>query len=69
MISGVSVIAQGKRLKFAPGARIVGKRDGPPEYRLRVGTVVEYLGASLYRIKFDDKGQKEFVLSHWLELE
>jgi hypothetical protein len=68
MISGISLIAQGKRLKFAPGARIVGKQDGPPEYRSRVGTVVEYLGASLYRIKFDDKGQKEYVLSQWLEL-
>jgi len=69
MISGISVIAQGKRLKFAPGARIVGRQDGPLEYRSRVGTVVEYLGASLYKLKFDDKAHEDCVLSQWLELE
>jgi hypothetical protein len=68
MISGISVIAQGKRLKFAPGARIIGRQDGPPEYRCRVGTVVEYLGASLYKVKFDDNAHKDYVLSQWLEL-
>ena len=68
MISGISLIAQGKKLKFAPGARIVGKQDAPHEYRSRVGKVIEYLGASLYQIKFDDTEQKEYVLSQWLEL-
>ena len=57
-----------KRIKFGPGARIVGSQGGPPEYRSRRGTVIEYLGASLYRVKFDDKEQKECVLSQWLEL-
>lgn len=69
MISGTSLIAQGKRLKFAPGTRIVGKQNGPSEYRSRLGKVIEYLGASLYRIKFDDTEQKEYVLSQWLEAE
>jgi hypothetical protein len=68
MISGSSVIAQGKRLKFAPGVRIIGRQDGPPEYRSRVGTVVEYSGASLYKVKFDDNALKDYVLSQWLEL-
>src|SRR2546428_4816994 len=61
-------IRERRRLKFAPGARIVGRQEGPPEYRSRGGTVIEYLGASLYRVKFDDKEQQECVLSQWLEL-
>jgi hypothetical protein len=61
-------IREKRRLKFAPGARIVGRQRGPTEYRSRMGIVIEYLGASLYRVKFDDKEQKECVLSQWLEL-
>jgi hypothetical protein len=57
-----------RRTKFGPGTRIVGRREGPPEYRSRSGTVIEYLGASLYRVKFDDKEQKECVQSQWIEL-
>lgn len=58
----------GSRVKFALRARIVGRQGGPPEYRSRRGTVMEYLGASLYRVKFDDKEHAECVLSQWLEL-
>ena len=68
MISATSLTAQGKRLKFTRGVRIVGKRDAPLEYRSRLGTVIEYSGVSLYQIKFDDQEQKEYVLSQWLEL-
>ena len=60
---------QGKKLKFAPGARIVGKREGPLEYRSRTGTVIRYVGASLYDIEFDDNKQNECVLSQWLKLD
>jgi hypothetical protein len=69
VISGTPFIVQRKKLKFAPGMRIMGKQDGPLEYRWRVGTVVEYLGTSLYQIKFDDTDQKECVLSQFLELD
>jgi hypothetical protein len=57
-----------RRIKFAPGARIIGRKGGPSEYRSRSGTVIEYLGSSLYRVEFDDKKQKECVLSQWFEL-
>jgi hypothetical protein len=57
-----------RRLKFGPGTRIVGRQASPAEYRARRGTVIEYLGASLYRVKFDDEERKECVLSQWLEL-
>ena len=57
-----------RRLKFAPGARIVGRLGGPAEYRSRKGTVIEYLGSSLYRVKLDDKKHWECVLSQWFEL-
>ena len=60
--------AGGKRLKFSPGSRVIGTCDGPEEYRGRCGTVIEYLGGSQYRIRFDDDGEPECVLSQWLEL-
>src|SRR2546427_700732 len=40
-------IRERRRLKFAPGARIVGRQEGPPEYRSRGGTVIEYLARDL----------------------
>jgi hypothetical protein len=58
-----------KRTKFLPGTRIVGRHEAPSEYRSRQGTVIEYIGASLYRIKFDDQEERECVLSVWIELQ
>jgi hypothetical protein len=58
-----------RRLKFAPGARIVGRQGGPAEYRSRSGTVIEYLGSSLYRVMFDDEKDWECVLSQWFEID
>jgi hypothetical protein len=67
-MTSASFCARGRKLKFAPGARIVGMQHGPLEYRARAGTVIEYLGLSQYRVKFDDIEQKEYLLSQWLEV-
>jgi hypothetical protein len=56
----------GRRLKFAPGARVKVKSVAPAEYRGRSGTIIDYLGGSQYVIRFDD-GHKEYLLSQWLE--
>jgi hypothetical protein len=56
----------GRRLKFAPGARVNVKSVAPAEYRGRSGTIIDYLGSSQYVIRFDD-GHKEYLLSLWLE--
>jgi hypothetical protein len=56
----------GRRLKFAPGARVKVKSVAPAEYRGRSGTIIDYLGSSQYVIKFD-AGQTEYLLSQWLE--
>ena len=58
-----------RKLKFAPGTRIAGRQGGPAEYRSRKGTVIEYLGSSLYRVKFDDNQHWECVLSQWFEMD
>jgi hypothetical protein len=60
--------ACGRRLKFACGSRIVGNRQAPPEYRGRLGTVVEYLGSSQYRINFDGAEREEFVPAQWVDV-
>jgi hypothetical protein len=62
-----AIRARGRRLKFALGSRVVGNPQGPAEYRGRLGTVIEYLGHSQYRIKFDDAERKEFLLSQWVD--
>lgn len=61
--------ARGKKIKFARGSRIIGKQVSPAEYRGRIGTVIEYLGSSQYRIGFDDAGRRHnLVDTQWLEL-
>jgi hypothetical protein len=57
----------GRKLKFAPGARVRAKSEGPAEYRGREGTIVDYLGGSQYVVQFDGEGGKEYLLSQWLE--
>jgi hypothetical protein len=60
--------AHRRKLKFARGSRIVGNQQGPLEYRGRLGTVIEYLGGSQYRIEFDDAKRQEFVMSQWVDV-
>jgi hypothetical protein len=60
--------ARGRRLKFACGSRIVANRQAPAEYRGRLGTVIEYLGSSQYRINFDGSDREEFVPSQWVDV-
>ena len=60
--------ARGRKLKFAPGARIVRNATWPSRVPGARGTVIEYLGVSQYRVKFDDIEQEEYLLSKWLEV-
>jgi hypothetical protein len=55
--------------KFAEGARVRGREDGPGSrgsFRGRTGTVLNYVSGSGYNVLFDD-GVIENVPSDWLE--
>jgi hypothetical protein len=52
--------------KFAMGARVRGKEEGPASFRGRTGTVIGYVSGSGYQVSFDD-GRVEYAYAHWLE--
>jgi len=57
----VAIERPGKgRRKFANGARVRGKEEGPASFRDRAGTVLHYVGWSRqYKVQFDD-GRVEY---------
>jgi hypothetical protein len=56
----------GRKPKFQPGDRVIGREDGPGSFRERTGTVIERVGRADYRIRFDD-GATECAMSWWMD--
>jgi hypothetical protein len=56
----------GRKPKFQPGDRVIGRDDGPASFRERTGTVLERVGRADYRVQFDDD-QIECVMSWWMD--
>jgi hypothetical protein len=44
---------------------VVGCKEGPMDYRGRVGTIVAFGGRTGYRVKFDDTGISEYLNSDY----
>lgn len=61
----------GRRLKFQPGDRVVGKEDAAASFRGRRGVIVRRTyNAGEYWVCFDDRPDvDEAAYSHWLERE